>query len=496
MVPVRDIVFAVASGAALLGVCATFIGVKVDDPPTQYISPLTGFPTWHAVFEDEVKEINMSFILLALIFSAGASYAAYRATRPPSRSLTGFVTISTGNEEPSTQINQFIKWYIYATLIAVVAYLLFDVGKIWAVAGALHNLFEVALLIVFYSGGRVSSMSFGLYLFTYVCITIVTSVYLHWPLDAIFFRWQGLCSDFGLILVFVRTYIATKKQLDAFGNRDRHDEQLAKGQEAADRLSQEQHKATTMESSSSLHSVNLTAGQSSSVSPNGPGSPLPTTTQSSHNPLRHIQSGWKKFVALAPTLNGDDHDHDQSIEPLNGHGASAARAISSPTPGSVNGHNHIGRPRFGGEPAQTVVTLNTTTTNGPHAGNSKVNVIALNQDNDSIWGVQWHNPDQLWLLIAASIFHVVGNCVTTIWSRSVLAMAVFQISYGISYPLYAYYLYVDNHALRQTKVYLAENTKLKTLTGACLSLLGATVTIRLGLLVATKAASHTLAILV
>ncbi|KAK3815877.1 MAG: hypothetical protein JOS17DRAFT_759162 [Linnemannia elongata] len=133
----------------------------------------------------------MSFTLLALIFTLTASYVARRATRKPSRSLTGFVTLPSGNEETSTQINEFIELYINATLVAVVGYLFFDVGKIWAVVGALHNLLEVALLIVLQSGGRVTGMSFGLYMFTYVVVTILLSVYLSWPLDAIFFRWQG-----------------------------------------------------------------------------------------------------------------------------------------------------------------------------------------------------------------------------------------------------------------------------------------------------------------
>ncbi|KAF9281641.1 hypothetical protein BGZ68_006523 [Mortierella alpina] len=467
MVAIRDVVFAVTSAAALLGLFASFIGVKVDNPPLQHHSPITGFPTWHQVYKNEVKEITVSFTMLALIFSAVAAYAGHRATRSPSRSLTGFVTISTGNEESSTQINEFLQWYIDATLVAVVGYLLFDVGKLWAVVGTLHNQLEVALLITLHSGGRVSSMSFGLYMFAYVCAAIVLSVYLQWPMDAIFFRWQGLCSDFGLIVMFVRMYTATKKQLDSFGDRDRHDAQLAKAQEEADRLSQEQHHASS--SSSSRH-----------ASPSGPASPLPTTAQShsshsSHNPLHHLQSGWKKFVALAPTLNSDS-EHTPGTP--NGNGA--AHAISHPSPGH----------RFAGEPAQTIVTLNTTTTsNGLNSGISKVSIVALNQD-ESIWGVQWRNPDQLWLLIGASIFHVVGNCVTTIWATSIHAMAVFHISYGLSFPLYAYYLYVDNHALRQTKVYMPAFSKIKTFTSACLSLAGATATVRLGLYVATRAANH------
>lgn len=75
----------------------------------------------------------MSFTLLALIFSSTAAYAARRAIRGPSRSLTGFVTLKDGHESSSTQINTFIELYIFATWAAVVAYLFVDVGKIWAV---------------------------------------------------------------------------------------------------------------------------------------------------------------------------------------------------------------------------------------------------------------------------------------------------------------------------------------------------------------------------
>lgn len=82
---------------------------------------------------DENKEITMSFTLLALIFSSTAAYAARRAIRAPSRSLTGFVTLKDGHESSSTQINTFIELYIFATWAAVAAYLFFDVGKIWAV---------------------------------------------------------------------------------------------------------------------------------------------------------------------------------------------------------------------------------------------------------------------------------------------------------------------------------------------------------------------------
>ncbi|KAG0367428.1 hypothetical protein BC939DRAFT_450077 [Gamsiella multidivaricata] len=458
---VRDLLIAAGAVTGLLALVASFMGVKIDDPPPQHTSPITGFPTWHQTYKNEVKEITMSFTMLALLFATGAAYAARQAIRRPSRSLTGFVTLSTGNEEASTQINQFILYYINATWIAVLGYLFFDVGKIWAVVGALHNLLEVALIVVLQSGGRVSSMSFGLYMFSYVCITILLSVYLPWPLDAIFFRWQGLCSDFALIVFFVRMYNSTKRQLAAFGDPNRHDIELAKAQKAADRLAQqqeEQQRSGTTVSSSSLQSVNLTQ----------PNSTLPTTDSSRTNPLHELHAGWKKFVARAPL---PEHNTQQS-----------ANGNASLTPGSAH------EARFAGEPAHVIdfVPAPSNGTNGHANGGPTYSVVALNQDA-SIWGMQWRNPEQLLLLVAASIVHVIGNCVTTIWITSTYAMAAFHISYGVSYPLYAYYLYVDNHALRQTKVYFPEYTKLKNITVAALALIGATGTIRAGLFVSSHA---------
>ncbi|KAF9205977.1 hypothetical protein BGZ49_003223 [Haplosporangium sp. Z 27] len=439
----RDNVVAAVAATTLVALIASFIGVDVSNPPPEHISPVTGFPTWHQDYKNEVKEITMAFTMLALIFASGAAYAAFKATRAPSRSLTGFVTLATGNEEASTQINIFILYYIYATWIAILGYLFLDVGKIWAVVGALHNLLEVALLIAFQFGGRVSSMSFGLYLFVYLVATILLSVYLQWPLDAIFFRWQGLCSDFALIVVFIRTYYSTKKQLEAFGDLDRHDTELARAQRLADQVAQEQH--------------------SNASTSQGTTTPTNATNDSHH----HLHNGLKKLVALAP----NPHPHHTNGNASQNHNASLTPVVGQEL-------------RFAGERASVINVVHGNT----NSHNESISVVELNQD-PSIWGVKWRNPDQILLLVAGAIAHVIGNCVTTIWITSNYALAAFHISYGVAFPLYAYYLYVDNHSLRQTKIYLPEFTKVKTFTDVCLALAGATLTVRAGLYVSTHAAN-------
>ncbi|KAF9916233.1 hypothetical protein BX616_004282 [Lobosporangium transversale] len=453
----RDILRAAATLAALVTLGFSFVGVKMNDPPEQSRSPLTGFPTWHGTIPNEDKEVNYAFVLAALLFTVGASYLSHRATKSPSRSLTGFVTLSTGNEESSVQVNELIQYYIDATTISVVGYIFFDVGKIWAVVGVLHNLLEVALLLTFLQGGRVTKVSFGLYLFVYVCLVILFSVYLDWPKDAIFFRWQGLCSDFGLVIMFVRIFISTKKQLEAFGNRDLHDEELARAQSVVERLAQEQERSGSIDALAIHHPkagdrIAHTAGPSSA-------------TVAVNSPLDYLQSGLKKFVALPPTPPQSHQPKDRSPES---------------TPRSQH------QAHFDGETVHVLV--------GDDSANVDANdctrpVVRTLSKDKSIWGVEWYNPNQLLILIAASVFHLVGNVLVTIWPRSMYALAAFQFSYGVVFPLYAYYLYVDNHALRQTKVYLPQFTKVKTFTVICLTFIGATLTIRLALYFSTRPAS-------
>jgi hypothetical protein len=264
--------------------------------------------------------------------------------------------------------------------------------------------------------------------------------------------------------MFVRMHKATKAQLDSFSDPDEHDLQLAKAQKAADRLAQQQEQSGFMASSGSLHTVHLApANGETSTS-------LPTTNpSSSNNPLHNIHANWKRFVARAPSPNANDNSDQETL--LHQHHRNQ-NANATLTPESTH------PPRFGGESVHNIIQVQ------PADGSHRVSVVALNH-NESIWGVQWKNPDQIWLLIAAAIFHVIGNCVTTIFVTNLYAMAAFHVSYGLAFPLYAYYLYVDNHALRQTKIYMPKFTKIKNITYLCVAMIGATATVRAGLYVST-----------
>ncbi|KAF9363531.1 hypothetical protein BGX34_003888 [Mortierella sp. NVP85] len=366
-----------------------------------------------------------------------ASYIGYRAVRPPSRSYTGFVTLSTGKEETSTQINTFILYYIYVTWAAILAYLFFDAGKIWAVIGTLHNLLEVVLMVAFHHGGRITSVTFALYMFVYVVMVIVLSAYLSWPADAIFFRWQGLCSDFALIFVFSRTYFATKTQLGEHGGCNNHDEELAaatrKMANRAQRPEQQRHVQELREERQRL-------------------------LQRQEELQQQNPRDTRQREELGRQLDEVDHQLDRLEFQQNRRQFRDSVTLMAATP------------------IQDDLV--------PNGDDVMLITAGMIDEEKPVWSVIWHNPRQLLLLIAAASFHVLGNCMTTIFAKSTYAQGVFLVSYGLSFPLYAYYLYIDNHALRQTKIYLPSTSKYTFFSLVCWSIFFSTAIVRLGLFVA------------
>ncbi|KAF9160839.1 hypothetical protein DFQ26_005134 [Actinomortierella ambigua] len=502
MQEIKTIIAAVFMVLILLATFASFIGVKLDNPPPQHISPVTGYPTWHETYPQYEDELGMAFTSLSLIFTLFSSYIAWRANRPPSRSLTGWVS-KNGREETSFQINLMVLYYVLATFAAIVGYIFLDVGKIWAVVGALHNLLEVMLLVLFAYGGRVESLSYGLVMFVYVVLTIVLSEYGPWPIDAVFFRWQGLCSDFGLLIFFTRLYVTTLNQLKAFGDLNKHDKLLRQQQRAVD------------QNVAAIVAENATAP--TAMSANQPAE--------DHRQLEALERIKKHLVAKAPAPEQARQQQQEQEEEAHRSEARTSRRArfthlfydnSSSSSDDSSDDERASRNPFHRSGLQKSKGVAATLHNGSaeppvqhtngHAASSTTHLLSPSEANTSIaippplsvndvvhqssveWGVKWRNPDQLLLLIAAAFFHVAGNVVTTIWTQSLPALAVFQISYGLAFPLYGYYLYVDNHALRQTKVYLPSTSKASYVLYVSLSIFLSTLTVRLGLYVASKAA--------
>ncbi|CAG8585567.1 3976_t:CDS:2 [Paraglomus occultum] len=75
--------------------------------------------------------------------------------------------------------------------------------------------------------------------------------------------------------------------------------------------------------------------------------------------------------------------------------------------------------------------------------------LVLVEDTDDVkhglFPTTIEHPKQLIPLIFASIVHTGGNILATWFLQSLKAFLVFQFCYIISYPIYAYYIYLDTH---------------------------------------------------
>ena len=86
---------------------------------------------------------------------------------------------------------RFIALYSLGTLMAVITSIPFDLGKLWSVFGALHNLFEVAILLLIGQNGKIKGNSYYYLWGAYYLILNSACVFLNFPLDAVFFKVQG-----------------------------------------------------------------------------------------------------------------------------------------------------------------------------------------------------------------------------------------------------------------------------------------------------------------
>ena len=115
------------------------------------------------------------------------------------------------------RFNKLILGYLIATLIASFTFDLMWAGKVWASFGVFHNLFEIGLLasiLIPRSELRQVSPAYCIsiyteltptwisshYLFVPLCCLYVTAtaamvIILPWPLDALFFKFQGILSS-------------------------------------------------------------------------------------------------------------------------------------------------------------------------------------------------------------------------------------------------------------------------------------------------------------
>ncbi|KAF0512696.1 patatin-domain-containing protein [Gigaspora margarita] len=205
-------------------------------PPTNATS--TGFLTWHSKIKNLDQETWYSMILFTSILQiiSGVFMLIWSFKYEPLN-----VFILNGVKTSTTLFNKLLAGYVITTSISTIAITFLDLGKFYTTIGALHSYFEVLILIILHQGGRIVSHNILTLSIIYLLISEGTTILLHWPYDAIWFKFQGLAVDWALSFQFVRLYLTTKKiSRDGYTNLPQHTSDERESEEY-DQLNHEHH---------------------------------------------------------------------------------------------------------------------------------------------------------------------------------------------------------------------------------------------------------------
>ncbi|CAG8580702.1 13805_t:CDS:2 [Dentiscutata erythropus] len=163
--------------------------------------------------------LSLLALLLVLLSFVGVNPVV------PKQTLTGLpVTTSF----PTIAFDRALAIYIGLTTLAGFALFLFSAGKIWVAVGVFHNAAEFVMLVLLGSGGRIKCSAFWPIVGFYISFISITCILFKFPYDALWFKGQGLCFDWALIIEFTRIYLTTKHELrhDSFHPKIYHPNQL------------------------------------------------------------------------------------------------------------------------------------------------------------------------------------------------------------------------------------------------------------------------------
>ncbi|CAG8691302.1 3553_t:CDS:2, partial [Dentiscutata heterogama] len=186
----------------------------LGDVPQQEISRFTGYKAWHPKVIGYSFQMSDAMTFLSFVTTGAAAYLSLKWTEkpPPNKKYVSHL-IKNGVKVSTLAFNRVIAYYIAITFIAVAAYMILDVGKLWSATGVLHNVFEIVIMLMLHFGGKIKSHAVFAWVGAYVSIVFSLNVWLEWPQDALWFKFQGLCLDYSLIVLFVRLYFTTRKKL-------------------------------------------------------------------------------------------------------------------------------------------------------------------------------------------------------------------------------------------------------------------------------------------
>ncbi|RIB14075.1 hypothetical protein C2G38_2144238 [Gigaspora rosea] len=214
---------------ALVLVLLSFVGIN-PEVPKQAPYRFTGYLSWLPKQEGSDDNMLDAATLFNIITMIIASYYALKwAYNPPTnpKLITHFYSADDNDvaSSPTIDFNRVLAIYIVTTLLAGAVLFFVGAGKIWVAVGVFHNASEFIILIMLGSGGKIKSSTFWPILGFYIFIISITCILFKFPYDALWFKGQGLCFDWALIIEFTRIYLTTLHELKHGGaNHDDLDE--------------------------------------------------------------------------------------------------------------------------------------------------------------------------------------------------------------------------------------------------------------------------------
>ncbi|CAG8676046.1 5692_t:CDS:1 [Funneliformis caledonium] len=210
---VGTIIAIIAVSVSLVILLLSYAGAKVDVDIPQDNNTRTGYPVWHPPFPGHYGQDQYATIFASIILMGIGGYYAYKWTLFDTKTdeeLVTYLVDNAFNKTTSIYFDQLLAAYSLITGLTGIAYLAFDLGKMWSTVGVFHNGLEVVILVALHQGGRIVSNKFLAWMILYFVSTLGFSIFLDWPYDTVWFKMQGLCQDFALAITFTRIYFDTR----------------------------------------------------------------------------------------------------------------------------------------------------------------------------------------------------------------------------------------------------------------------------------------------
>ncbi|KAJ3197534.1 hypothetical protein HK101_002837 [Irineochytrium annulatum] len=183
-------------------------------PVPPVATSIVGLPTWRIPVPGYDLNQSLAAAFIAVVSMTFGLLLALRInliTLRRSASLTVALPSHSGQLEkqiPLILVASILAAYIAATIGSAVLVLVFDISKMFMVIGALHNASEVVMCLVLQrrDGVKVLFPVMGFYVLSLWSVCSLAS----WPVDGLYFKWQGLTFDCLTFFNAIRLYHANK----------------------------------------------------------------------------------------------------------------------------------------------------------------------------------------------------------------------------------------------------------------------------------------------